>query len=571
MRYIIPCLLLISLTALSLQGCSGGTAIDTVPFAGVASKTISGTASEGALITGKTVKLKDANGKSAVDVTTNATTGSYSVDVTDLTAPFLLTVTGTDGTYVSLAQSTGTANINPITSMVVALAAGTADVSGLFLNLTPSQLAAIKTNHAAKCDLVTASLQAALPTGIKASDYFTGTITAGIGMDAVFDTYQIVINPTSGITIKTKGANVTIVLTIPDITVTANTTLPLPVIAVPTAQSTYSLNDLQGTWYRLKIENGGGGLWEFSKIVFDTAGNGTYSQNSDSEGSTFGTMNLQFSITSTGTVTTSKTTQLSPTTTSTYILSGVMSQDKNLIVATVTPDTSVTPNTVGMEIFVKGGASYAQGDLQGTWMTQSLIYKGTSTYTSYDTYQREEVSIDSLGAMTMANKSPVNFAISTQGLVTAPGTSQANLRSRGILSADKNLMVFLSANNDGSVSIAFYVRTGGTTFSLEDLRGTWRGNALSIQNSTWHRDVTTIESTGNFVISTTSASNNISHAYLYGSFPLMSSGGKFSASGGWSPTFSGVMALNKNLMIATMTQDPENIQNPFYVLSVWLK
>jgi hypothetical protein len=215
-------------------GGGGGSGPPTPTASGdVSASIVSGTASEGTLITGKPVKLKDANG-SAADTTTDAITGSYSIDVTGLTAPFLITVNGTNGTYVSLAQAAGTANINPITTMVVALAAGTCDIPALFTNLTPVQLAAINTNYAAKCALVTTSLQAALPAGFKAEDYFTGTVTAGTGMDAIFDTYQIAVHPTDGITVKTKDANAVTVLTIPVATVTANTAEPLPTINVPT-------------------------------------------------------------------------------------------------------------------------------------------------------------------------------------------------------------------------------------------------------------------------------------------------------------------------------------------------
>jgi hypothetical protein len=198
---------------------------------------VSGTASEGALITGRVVKLKDAYGNPAVETITN-TTGGFSIDVANLTAPFLVTVTGTNGTYISLAQTAGTANINPITTMVVALAAGTPDVSALFTGLTPAQLTTINTNYTVKSALVTTSLQAALPSGFTAGSYFTGTVTAGTGMDAMFDTYQIVVHPTNGITVKTNDASATTCLTIPVATVTANTTGPLPTINVPTPTPT---------------------------------------------------------------------------------------------------------------------------------------------------------------------------------------------------------------------------------------------------------------------------------------------------------------------------------------------
>lgn len=214
-------------------GGGGGTPTPVTPGGNVTPITVSGTASEGALITGKTVKLKDANGTSAADGTTNATTGIYTIDVTGLTAPFLVTVTGTNGTYVSLAQTAGTANINPITTTVVALAAGNSDVSALFTSITPAQLTTINTNYTAKSALVTASLQSALPAGVQAQDYFTGAITVGTGMDAVFDTYRITVNPTTGITVKTRDASATTVLSIPVAIITANTDQALPILTIP--------------------------------------------------------------------------------------------------------------------------------------------------------------------------------------------------------------------------------------------------------------------------------------------------------------------------------------------------
>ena len=220
---------------LCLAGCGGGgTQTASTSPVNASPLTVTGTASEGRLITGKTVKLKDANGKSAVDATTDTATGNYQIDVSGLTAPFLVTVTGSNGTYVSLAQSIGIANINPITAAVVALASGTSDLSALFANLTPTQLGTIKANYTAKSAMLTTSIQAALPSGVKVEDYFTGTITAGKGMDVFFDTYQMAVNSTNGITIATKNAIISTVLTIPPTAVTANTSQPLPIIVAPT-------------------------------------------------------------------------------------------------------------------------------------------------------------------------------------------------------------------------------------------------------------------------------------------------------------------------------------------------
>lgn len=208
--------------ALLLSGCGGGGGGSTTP---PATLTVTGTASEGALILGKAVKLKDADGKAAADVTTNSATGAYSFNVTGFKAPFLVTVTGTNGTYVSLAPAAGTANINPITTTVVALAAGSSDPAALFTSLTPAQLTTINTNYAAKATEVSTALQSALPTGVSATDYFTGMVTAGKGMDSLFDSYKISVTPASGITVTTTDASATTVLAVP--TVSTATVLPV--------------------------------------------------------------------------------------------------------------------------------------------------------------------------------------------------------------------------------------------------------------------------------------------------------------------------------------------------------
>ena len=208
--------------ALLLAGCGGGGTT-------ASAAKVTGTASEGALITNAAVKLKDATGKLATGTATTDANGSYSIDVTGLTAPYLVTVTGANGTYVSLAPAAGPANINPITTTVVALAVGTSDPATLFTNLKAADVATISANYAAKADAVTTALAAALPSGVKAADYFTGTVEAGKGMDSVFDSYKITVNPGTGITVTTKDASATTVLAAPTIT----TTTVLPPITKP--------------------------------------------------------------------------------------------------------------------------------------------------------------------------------------------------------------------------------------------------------------------------------------------------------------------------------------------------
>lgn len=223
---------LVSLMLLFISGCGNGGGQSEVlgtifPNPG----TVTGVASDGELITGKRVRLKDAKGKSAEDVLSDNTTGFYSIDVTGLTAPFLVTVIGANGTYLALAPTTGTANINPITTMTVALAAGGSDMAALFAGLTPAQLATINYNYAKKTFLVTESLIDALPAGVAISDYLTGTITADNGRNDFFATYRITTDPLTGIIFRTTDAAGITVLNIPVATIAAGSNEPLPVLA----------------------------------------------------------------------------------------------------------------------------------------------------------------------------------------------------------------------------------------------------------------------------------------------------------------------------------------------------
>lgn len=198
---------------------------------------VTGTVYESDLILGKTVRLKDAKATSAADTATDAAKGTYSVDVNGLTAPYVVSAQGSEGTLISFSPSEGAADINPITSIVIAMAAGTTDIAALFKNITPGQIADIKKNYLAKAALLTDSLQAVLPPGVKASDYFTGTPSKGGGLSSIFARYRFIVNPVQGIMIQTRDNKPVTLLTIPTTTISANTNAPLPVLVLPEQQN----------------------------------------------------------------------------------------------------------------------------------------------------------------------------------------------------------------------------------------------------------------------------------------------------------------------------------------------
>jgi hypothetical protein len=96
---------------------SGGSTTFALKLTVNAAVTVNGTAANGAPVAGATVTLKDAAGKS-LTATTGAD-GSFHVIVNGLTPPFLLSVGGAGTTLYSYAGQSGTANLNPYTSVAL--------------------------------------------------------------------------------------------------------------------------------------------------------------------------------------------------------------------------------------------------------------------------------------------------------------------------------------------------------------------------------------------------------------------------------------------------------------------
>jgi len=100
----------------SLTSCGGGGGGGTTTGGGT-TPTLSGTVAAGKPIASVTVTIKDKNGNKKT-ATTDAD-GKYQVDVTNMTAPFLLKVTSDSKTLYSVATATGTANIHPFTDLII--------------------------------------------------------------------------------------------------------------------------------------------------------------------------------------------------------------------------------------------------------------------------------------------------------------------------------------------------------------------------------------------------------------------------------------------------------------------
>lgn len=137
------------LASLIVVGCGGGGGDSPA-----ASTTLSGTAAVGAPIVGATVTVKCAAGTALSNIPSTSATGAWTVTLSGQTLPCAVSVSG--GTvngvanttaYQSIANSLGTVNVTPLTSLLVANLAGTSTPDTWFTGLTPAQLSAITTTQ----------------------------------------------------------------------------------------------------------------------------------------------------------------------------------------------------------------------------------------------------------------------------------------------------------------------------------------------------------------------------------------------------------------------------------------
>uniref|UniRef100_UPI0035143DC5 hypothetical protein n=1 Tax=Pelomonas sp. KK5 TaxID=1855730 RepID=UPI0035143DC5 len=165
--------------------------------------TVTGTAATGAAIQGTVVAI-DVNGKVSTAATTNSATGAYTVDVSSLTAPYLLTITGNSGgrlvSLTSVATAAGqTVNLTPLTDLIVAAASGSMTGSTLVDACTVASgsttaptactdaLKAATTGTKLK-DAATQVAAMIAPLNAAGTDPLNGVFAAnGTGMDGVLD------------------------------------------------------------------------------------------------------------------------------------------------------------------------------------------------------------------------------------------------------------------------------------------------------------------------------------------------------------------------------------------------
>ena len=214
--------LIFALAVFTLNGCGGGNS--TAP-------TVSGVAASGAPMTG-TVYLKDSANNPEMSTTINAQNGTFSFDVSGKTGPFMLRA----GTLYSMSSGPGTANINPLTHLMVADAGGFADMATMnaFYNSpNATTMGTISGNMGAARQHMQLKIAALLTVyGVASQDPITVAVTIGQGMDRMFDDVKMTIDPTGFVTMM--YANGTALYTGPMSNMSTGTMMSGNVVTPPT-------------------------------------------------------------------------------------------------------------------------------------------------------------------------------------------------------------------------------------------------------------------------------------------------------------------------------------------------
>ncbi len=236
-RLFLP-LLLLFLAMISCSGSDEGGIGGSGGIPAGGGSVVTGVAAAGAPLVG-TVTLKDSSGTTKQLSTSLALDGSYSLNVSGLTPPFLLQAAGTAGgnsyTLYSLAATVGNCNINPLTHLAVTMANSGQDPTGVFTAPTPAKIASL----ANALPAAVASIQNKLApmfsqVGVAPVNIMTDQMAAnGQGVDLLFDMISFPVSDgTVTMVNKADGGTILAATSITGGVLTASTTDVVPVSTI---------------------------------------------------------------------------------------------------------------------------------------------------------------------------------------------------------------------------------------------------------------------------------------------------------------------------------------------------
>lgn len=206
-KFVGPVLALLATISLSLAGCGGGGGTPALTSAATPTATVSGVAASGAPMSG-TVYLKDAAGNPEMSTQISPQTGAFTFNVSGKTPPFMIRA----GSLYSMSGS-GTANINPLSNLMVANTAGFANMSTMnsfYKNPSGTTMRTMFGNLSTARQQMRQTMGVLLTAyGVPNVDPISSPYTIGQGLDLMFDNVKMSIDQYGNVTMmNTSGATI---------------------------------------------------------------------------------------------------------------------------------------------------------------------------------------------------------------------------------------------------------------------------------------------------------------------------------------------------------------------------
>lgn len=339
----------------------------------------------------------------------------------------------------------------------------------------------------------------------------------------------------------------------------SGTTIPSGIMTNST--SIFTTTDLQGTWYFFQYITGANPYWARATYTVDANGNATSSNGINSSGGTGQTGTKQLTISPSGMIAVAG--DMAATATKMY-----MSSSKQLIVG--------SGGSTGEEsqyIGIKAASGFNQSDLTGTWRVHTFL--GAS---SWRDWERQDMSITSNGLLSITNTTSgsgtatisgvtgLPISINAGGIISLPSGGPNGFY--GVMTSDKNIAVATWTNDDGSVAIGLFVKTGGAGFSVSDLKGSWRtaGIGSSTTSFAWFRSLMVVDASGYASTFDKYVNGGLVANQLNGGPAAISPSGKITIGG--QASAEGSITAAKDFIVLTQTDNEPSSSIYFFSVSV---
>ena len=274
-------------------------------------------------------------------------------------------------------------------------------------------------------------------------------------------------------------------------------------VAFPAQAAMFITGDLEGNWEIHMLTSGDYPKWTgwmYGTLNIDTSGNGRFSSINRSDGYSSLPKDVKAAISPSGLVTFAGTD-----------FYGVMNSQKDMIVGVM----SDSGGGYDLVFYTKHGMSaFTTDDLEGTWYLHALESGDGPLLPGWT---HATLTIDSIGSFIMS--SYLNSYGETDAVengttnITADGivTISGRPTSHGIMNPGKDMVVLTMDNSNGGYDLSVLSKQGTSTFTTNDLKGSWEFLALTSGDSPqyigWAHGIQTIDADGNWSFTSMTRSN----------------------------------------------------------------